>query len=219
MSPAVSPARQAARLWKALGAPRGAASALVSGPDGFDLARAVKEALAPDALTLMHPDSPPPRARFTTTAETLEALAASRPAGFDLIVAVGGIEQGELSEVRARVAALRGLLAPGGALVLGVDTLAAPDAETGFEPLLFPNLARAGDLGETARARAPLPASAWLMLVQAAGLNVEAADGEGAQALPEALMREHGARLAAYDSGELAAGRLVLLARAPGDPS
>ena len=219
MSPAVSPVRKAARLWKALGAPRNAASALAFGPDGFDLARAVNEALRPDALTLIHPDSPPPRARFATTAESLEALAASRPAGFDLIVASGGIERGELSEVRARVAALRGLLTPGGALVLSVDTLAAPDAETGFEPLLFPHLVRAGDLGEVAQARAPLPASAWLMLVQAAGLHVDAADGAGAQVLPEALTSGHGARLAAYDSVELAVGRLVLLARAPGDPS
>lgn len=219
MSSAASPVRKAARLWKALGAPRNAASALVSGPDGFDLARAVNEALTPAALTLMHPDSPPPRARFGTTAETLESLAASRPAGFDLIVAAGGIDQGDLSEVRARILALRALLAPGGALVLSIDTLAAPDAETGFEPLLFPHLAGAGDLGETAQSRAPAPASAWLMLVQAVGLHVDATDGEGAQILPEALTGGHGARLAAYDPGELRTGRLVLLARMPGESS
>lgn len=219
MSPAPSPPLARMRACKALGAPSGALSALAFGPGGFDLARAVNTVLSPRNLILMHPDARPPRARFETTAETLDDLAASRPGAFDLIVAAGGAEEGVLSEVRARIGALRDLLTAGGALVLDVETLAAPDAESAFDGLLFPHLARAGDLGDGLQARAPLPASAWRMMLIAAGLDVLAEGGRAAQTLPQSLTDMHGVRLDAYDSEELATGSMILIAAKRGASS
>lgn len=220
MSPAPSPPLARMRACKALGAPSGALSALVFGPGGFDLARAVNTVLSPRTLILMHPEARPPRARFETTTETLHDLAASRPGAFDLVVAAGGAEEGPLSEVRATIGALRDLLTPDGTLVLGLETLASPDDETGaFDGLLFPHLARAGDLGDGLQARAPLPASAWRMMLIAAGLDVLAEGGRGAQTLPQSLTDMHGIRLDAYDPEELATGSMILIAAKRGASS
>jgi hypothetical protein len=215
MSPALSPVKGLVKTWKSLGAPSGARTVLALGPQGPDLARAAHDALAPGALTLLHPDRPPPRARFDTTPDSLTDLAAARPGAFDLILAGGGLETGDLSHVRDRLGALVALLAPAGVLAVTIDTLAAPVA-AGFDPLLFPHLARAGELGENPAIRAPLSAAAWLLLIRAAGLTVEAADGLGGQSLPPDYAELHAARLAAYDPVELGTGTLRLILRKSG---
>ncbi|MBA3999710.1 hypothetical protein [Brevundimonas sp.] len=216
MSPALSPVKGLVKTWKALGAPSGAGTVLASGPQGPDLARAVQEALAPGSLTLLHPDRPPPRARFDTIPDSLTDLATTRPGGFDLILAGGGLETGDLSHVRDRLVALADLLAPAGVLALAIDTLAAP-VGADFDALLFPHLARAGELGEDLPIRAPLPAAGWMLLIRATGLELEAADGLGGQTLPRDYADLHGARLAAYDPVELTTGTLRLILRKPGD--
>ena len=199
MSPALSPVKRLVKAWKTLGAPSGAGAVLALGPQGPDLARAVQEALAPGALTLLHPDGPPPRARFDTTPDSLADLAAARPGAFDLILAGGGLETGDLSHARDRLKALVELLAPAGVLAVAIDTLAAPTAAD-FDALLFPHLVRSGELGETLPVRAPLPA----------------ADGLGGQSLPPDFAGLHAARLAAYDPVELTTGAMRLILRKSG---
>lgn len=216
MSPAMSPVKALVKTWKALGAPSGARTVLAFGPQGPDLARAAQEAMAPGSLTLLHPDRPPPRARFETTPESLTDLAAVRPGAFDLILAGGGLETGDLSHIRDRLVALVDLMAPAGVLAVAIDTLAAPVA-AGLDSLLFPHLARAGDLGEDLPIRAPLPAAAWMLLISASGLTPQAADGLGAQTLPGDYADLHGARLAAYDPVELTTGTLRLILQKSGD--
>jgi hypothetical protein len=216
MSPALSPVKALVRTWKSLGAPSGAGVVLAFGPQGPDLARAAQEALTPGSLTLLHPDRPPPRARFDTAPDSLADLAAARPGAFDLILAGGGLETGDLSHVRDRLEAVVDLLAPAGVLAVAIDTLAAPVAAE-FDSLLFPHLARTGELGEDLPIRAPLPAAAWMLLIRASGLTLEAADGFGGQSLPRDYADLHAARLAAYDPVELATGTLRLILRKSGD--
>ena len=102
MSPALSSTQALTRAWKGLGAPRSNGDALAMGPEGFELARAVRETLAPGQLVLLHPDPPPARARFTTATD-LDQLVRERPASFDLAAASGGLETGDLAEVRDRL--------------------------------------------------------------------------------------------------------------------
>ncbi|MFT4953737.1 MAG: hypothetical protein ACI8U3_000099 [Brevundimonas sp.] len=215
MSPA-SPVQSLARRWKSLGAPTGVENALVFGPQGADLARAVQTALSPGSLTLLHPDPPPPRARFRTDPATLTDLAAVRPGAFDLIVAGGGLEIGGLSQVRSRLAALAELLTEDGVLAAEIQTFAAPGPDEDFDALLFPHLARAGELEDGRAARAPLTAASWTLLLRSAGLHPAALDGVGAQRLPQELGLLHSARLAAYDPVELSTGALRLVARKAG---
>lgn len=211
-------ARALVRRWKALGAPVGAPRALAMGPQGHELARAVMDTLSPAELVLLHPTPAAARARFRTEAGDLATLSQSDADGFDLILVGGGLEAGDLAAVSDAAGRLGELLRPGGGLALIVDTLAAPlpgESGDGFDHLLFPQLAASGELGEAAAARAPLPASAWRLLLQGAGLKVEqlqAAD----DGLPETLTIDHGARLAIYDAQELTFGRLNVLASKPG---
>lgn len=215
MSPALSPAKQGVRTLKSLGAPTRAARVLALGPGGFDLARAALDGLDPGALTLVHPGPPPPRARFDTTADSLAELAAARPGGFDLVLASGALETSGLGRIRTDLGHMTTLLAPRGALALIIDTLGAPDAEGGFDALLFPHLSRQGALGDTPRTL--LPAAAWMLLLQSLDLDVQAVQGLGEQEAAPELFDRHAARLDLYDAGELATGRLHLIARKRGD--
>src|SRR5690606_35976596 len=134
----------------------------------------------------------------------LDQLTRERPGAFDLAAASGVLETGDLSEVRDRLTCIVTLLKPGGVLAAAIDTLAAPDPDDGsYDLLLFPHLARRGELGEALRVRAPLPASAWRALIQAAGFEILAVDGARGQRLPPDLQSMHEARLAAYDAVEL----------------
>ena len=74
MSSAITPTKALVRAWKGLGAPEAANHALVTGPHGLDLARAVRDELAPASLVLVHPDAPPARSRFETTSADLSQL-------------------------------------------------------------------------------------------------------------------------------------------------
>ena len=214
MSSAITPTKALVRAWKGLGAPEAANHALVTGPHGLDLARAVRDELAPASLVLVHPDAPPARSRFETTSADLSQLSGSQPEAFDLIAVGGGLESGDLSLVRDRVRNIALLLKPGGVLAAAIDALAAPDAEQGsYDHLLFPHLARAGDLGDEMQSRAPLPASAWRALLQASGFEITALYGARGQMLPPDFRATHEARLAAYDDMELAGGALRLVAR------
>ena len=155
MSPALSSTQALTRAWKGLGAPGGSGDALAMGPEGFELARAVRETLAPGQLVLLPPDPPPARARFTTVTD-LDQLVRDRPGSFDLVTASGGLETGDLAEVRDRLRQVASLLKPGGVLAAAIDTLTAPDPHQGaYDLLLFPHLARSGELGEVIQARAP----------------------------------------------------------------
>ena len=213
MSSAITPTKALVRAWKGLGAPEAANHALVTGPHGLDLARAVRDELAPASLVLVHPDAPPARSRFETTSADLSQLSASQPGAFDLIVVGGGLESGDLSTVRDRVRDVSRLLKPGGVLAAAIDAFAAPDAEQGsYDHLLFPHLARAGDLGDEMQTRALLPASAWRALLQAAGFEITALYGARGQMLPPDFQTTHEARLASYDGIELAGGALRLIA-------
>lgn len=213
MSPAVTPERVLSRTWKHLGAPAEAPSALVMESEGWDLARAVRDELAPRDLLLMHPEKPPARSRFHTTPATLAELALERPAAFDL-VAVGGLQSGTLSEVRRRLVHIARLLKPGGVLAAALETFAAPDPGPGaHDHLLFPHLTRTGDLGEDLRTRALLPWAAWTALIQTAGFDIVSVEGLHGQILPQDFRTTHQARLAAYDDAELAHGTLQIVAR------
>ena len=219
MSPALSSTQALTRAWKGLGAPGGSGDALAMGAEGFELARAVRETLAPGQLVLLHPDPPPARARFTTVTD-LDQLVRDRPGSFDLVTASGGLETGDLAEVRDRLRQVASLLKPGGVLAAAIDTLTAPDPHQGaYDHLLFPHLARSGELGEVIQARAPLPASAWRALVQSAGFEVIALDGARGQMLPADFRAMHEARLAVYDDIELTGGSLRLVARKTGGAS
>src|SRR5690606_10913976 len=211
-------ARALVRGWKTLGAPVGAPRALAIGPQGHELARAVMDTLSPAELVLLHPAPAAARARFRSEAGDLATLSQSDAGGFDLILVGGGLEAGDLASVSDAVGRLGAILRPGGGLALIVDTLAAPlPGETGdaFDHLLFPHLAASGELGEAGAARAPLPASAWRLLLQRAGLKVAQMQAANA-GLPEAMSVDHGARLAIYDAQELTFGRLNILASKPG---
>lgn len=210
-------ARARVQAWKALGAPSGAASALVLDDQGLDLARAVAEVLKPKSLILAHEGPAPGKAAFQTTPQDLLELAADRPAAFDLVL-MSGLNQGALSDIAARVSALRDLLAPGGVLGVHILTLGAPDAESGHEALLFPQMVRTGELGEELQNRAPLPASAWRLLIQASGLQVLSVD-EGNQSFSEAMLAQHGVRLKPYDLRELCVPDLFLIASRHGEKS
>lgn len=218
MSAAMSPTAMLARAWKGLGAPTGGV-ALAMGPQGFELARAVRDVLTPEDLILLHADPAPARSRFTTAAD-LDQLTRERPGAFDLAAASGALETGDLSEVRDRLTFIATLLKPGGVLAAAIDTLAAPDPDDGsYDLLLFPHLARRGELGEALQVRAPLPASAWRALIQAAGFEILAVDGARGQRLPPDFQSMHEARLAAYDAVELMGGSLRFLARRIGGAS
>lgn len=212
-------ARARVRAWKALGAPSGAGAALIVADPGLDLALAVNEVLQPATLTVTHRDPPPAKARFETTPHGPIELAANRPGGFDLILTASVLEQGDLSDVRAHVAALRDLLAPGGVLAASIATLGAPGGAGSHDALLFPHMARAGTLGEDVQFRAPLPASSWALLVQAAGLEVRALDNGPANTLPDTVLARHEPRLSAYDPLELSVADLILVAVKPGERS
>ncbi|MFN3816862.1 hypothetical protein [Brevundimonas sp.] len=215
MSPALSPARKLLRTWKNLGAPIHAGTVLALGPGGFDLARAAQDVLEPGALTLVHPDPAPPRARFKTTSDSLTELAATRPGAFDLVLAAGGLGAASIGGVRDDLGHMVALLAPEGVLALVIDTLGAPDAGGGIDTLLFPHLHRQGDLGDEPRTL--LPAAAWMLLFKAMGLDVQAAEGLGTQEIAPETFARHAARLEIYDSVELATGRLHVIARQRGD--
>ena len=219
MSPSLSSTQALTRAWKGLGAPRSNGDALAMGPEGFELARAVRETLAPGQVVLLHPDPPPARARFTTATD-LDQLLRERPASFDLAAASGGLETGDLAEVRDRLRHIADLLKPGGVLAAAIETLAAPDPDHGgYDLLLFPHLARSGELGEAMQARAPLPASAWRALVQSAGFEIIALDGARGQRLPVNFRTMHEPRLAVYDDTELTGASLRLVARKTGGAS
>jgi SAM-dependent methyltransferase len=214
MSASLTPTKALVRAWKGLGAPAEASSALVMGSQGADLARAVRDNLSPGTLLLMHAKPPPARSHFETTPVDLPTLARERPASFDLVAVGDGLESGDLVEVRERLQDIAGLLRPGGVLAAAVEAMAAPDSRRGsYEHLLFPHLARAGELGDEIQARAPLPVSAWRALVHAAGFEIIALDGARGQMLPADFQTMHEARLAAYDERELAGGSLRLIAR------
>lgn len=219
MSPAVTPERALSRTWKRLGAPTGAPSALVMGPQGLELARAVRDELSPATLVLMHAEAPPARSRFTTTPVDLSDLAQQRPRGFDL-VAAAGLHAGDLASARQRLAHIAGVLKPGGLLAAVVETLAAPDPDSGgYDHLLFPHLVRSGDLGEDLRTRTLLPAAAWCALIRTVGFDIVAVEGVGGQSLPPDFAAMHRARLASYDHEELSCGSLQLIARRTEDDS
>ena len=212
-------ARIVVRSLKNLGLPVSSERALASGPQGHALARAIIEILDPSELILIHPNRASARSRFTTTDAELSSLASAEPKSRDLILIGGGAERGELSAVRQSVEASARLLRPGGWCAIRIDTVAAPGSGAPGEELdalLFPQLAQTGALGEAAQARAPLPASAWMLMLQAAGLEIIA---ETATTQPEELygaITEHATRLAVYDGGELDRPRLYVLARKPG---
>ena len=166
---------------------------------------------------LIHPDSPPSRSRFETTSEDLTTVAQSHAGAFDLVAVGGGLENGDLSEVRERVLALADVLKSGGALAAAVEAMAAPASETrSWDHLLFPHLARSGDLGDAVQSRALVPPSAWRALLQAAGFEILAMDGARGQMLPSDFLQMHEPRLAAYDAVELTGGALRLVARKKG---
>lgn len=201
-----------ARAMRDLGAPREAGRALVLGGDSLELARALKTALKPRAVIVRHDGPRPARSRLELVQGDLPQLAATDAAPFDLILAVDALD-GALGAVAARVRALRDLLAPGGVALLALDTLGAPPRGEGAGPhdlILFPECAAAGELGEAEAVRIPLPASAWRLLLEAAGLTVLAAHGQDASP-PEHVRIDHAPRLALYDAGELAAGAMLFL--------
>ena len=216
-APIAAAAKAQVETWKTLGATSGAQRALALGRHGPDLARAVLADLSPADLILLHQGAAP-RGRFQTSSQPLSDLAQETPGAFDLILVDGVLEEGDLSDVRNRARNLHRLLAPGGVLAATIETLAAPlEGEARpFDILLFPHLARAGDMGETAQTRPPLSASAWRALLQATGFEITGVHGIGDQTLPQDFIDAHGARLAAYDAGELASGRLALVARKGG---
>ncbi|MEH6663768.1 MAG: hypothetical protein V7678_02860, partial [Brevundimonas sp.] len=199
------------RTWKALGAPGRAASVLAFGSPGLNLARAARELLEPEALTVMHAEPAPPRVPFDVTPETLAGLAATRPGAFDLILAGGGLDAGSLGRIRDDLVHAAALLAPRGVLALAVDTLGAPDAGGGVDAVLFPHLSWRGDLDETPRAL--LPAASWMLLFRSLDLDVHAAQGFGAQGVPANVLDRHAGRLEIYDRDELMTGRLHLIIR------
>lgn len=216
MSPAVSPVQALVKCWKAMGAPSGAKAALAFGPQGPDLARAVHTVLNPGALTLLHPERAPPRARFETTPQSIPDLAAERPGAFDLILAGGALDSGDLFQVRERLKNLVDLLAYGGVLAAEILTFCAPGPDGDFDALLFPHLARSGELGDDRQAPCPLTAASWSLVFGAAGLDLEKLDGVGGQALHPDLASLHMGRLAAYDPVELTTGALRIIARKRG---
>ena len=119
-----------------------------------------------------------------------------------------------------RLRHIAALLKPGGVLAAAIETLAAPDPDHGdYDLLLFPHLARSGELGEAMQARAPLPASAWRALVQSAGFEIIALDGARGQRLPVDFRSMHEPRLAVYDDTELTGASLRLVARKTGGAS
>ena len=188
-APIAAAAKAQVETWKTLGATSGAQRALALGRCGPDLARAVLADLSPADLILLHQGAAP-RGRFQTSSQPLSDLAQETPGAFDLILVDGVLEEGDLSDVRNRARNLHRLLAPGGVL--------------------------AGDMGDTAQTRPPLSASAWRALLQATGFEITGVHGIGDQTLPQDFIDAHGARLAAYDAGELASGRLALVARKGG---
>lgn len=212
-------AKALVRTLRDLGAPRRAERALAAGPQGHDLARAVAEILAPAELILLHPTPASARARFRCLPDDLASISHSEPESRDLILLGGGFEASELAFIRELIAASVTLLRPGGMLAAAIDTLAAPAPDASgetFDHLLFPQLAQQGALGEIAQARAPLPAGAWMLMLQGAGFEVIAETVAEQTEDLDRLMAEHAARLATYDRLELAQGRVHVLARKPG---
>lgn len=216
MSPAASPVQTLVKRWKAMGASSGAKAVLAFGPQGPDLARAAQTVLNPEALTLLHSDRAPPRARFETTPQSIPDLAEERPGAFDLILAGGALDSGDLFHVRGRLHAIVDLLADGGVLAAEIRTFCANGPGGDFDALLFPHLARSGELSDDRPGLCPLTAASWSLLLGAAGLNLEKLDGIGQQTLPPDLASLHMARLAAYDPVELTTGALRLIARKRG---
>lgn len=215
-------AKALVRALRSLGAPRQAERALASGPQGHDLARAITEILAPAELMLLHPISAPTRARFRTTSDDFPAIARMEPDSRDLILVGGGLEAGELASVRDTIMASARLLRPRGVLAAVIDTLAAPISEgTGqsFNALLSPQLARQGAFGDTAQARAPLSAGAWMLLLQCAGFEVVAGLVAEQPKEFDRVIEEHSTRFSVYDRQELSQGRLHFLARKAGEPT
>ncbi|MFN4297164.1 MAG: hypothetical protein ACK4FB_10010 [Brevundimonas sp.] len=215
MSPSLSPERKIARTWKALGAPVETEAVLAFGPRGIELARAAHEILQPRALTLLHDGPPPARARFDTCPDTLAQIAAARPGAFDLVLAGGGLETASLGRIRDDLGRIVEILRPGGTLAAVIDTLGAPDPDGACDALLFPHLARQGELGDEPRTL--LPAAAWILLFQTIGLEIRSVQGLGEQEMSPDMVERHAARLQIYDSGELGTGRLHLVAGKPGD--
>ena len=199
--------------WKALGVPAGALNALVYAPDGIEIARAISSGLTPQRLVLLHPDRPPPKARFETTAEALEQLVQRHAGEYDLIACGPGWDLGDLSRLRSNLVAMHGLLAPEGTLVGEIATFAAPQGDGDFNDLLFPHLVRTGDLDLERQARPALTVSSWLLLLQSAGFDPLAVEGLGVQSLPPEFVDLHKPRLALFDAAELATGVLRFAAR------
>ena len=195
------------QTWKALGAPIGANNALVCAPDGVDIARTIKSALSPSRLLFLHSELPPPKARFETTGQSLEQLAQIQAGEYDLMACGPGWELGDLSQIRSRLAAIHILLAPDGILVGEIATFAAPHHDGDFNDLLFPHLARAGELNSDRQVRPALTASSWLLLLQSAGFHLQAVDNAG-QSLPSDFVDLHKPRLAVFDAVELTTGVL-----------
>lgn len=213
-------AKALVRALRDLGAPRQVKHAIAGGPQGHDLARAVVEILAPAELVLLHQAPASARSRFRTSPEDLSNIAQAEPKSRDLILIGGGLETGELEFVRKTIVASAGLLKAGAFLATSIDTLAAPgSAPDDFDPLLFPQLAQQGVLGDAARARAPLPAAAWMLMLRDAGLEIVAERVAEQTEHVDRLMGEHVSRLAVYDRQELARGALHVLARKTGGPA
>ena len=201
------------QTWKALGAPTGANNALVCAQDGVDIARTIKSSLSPARLLLLDSQPPPPKARFETTDQSLEQLAQVQAGEYDLVACGPGWELGDLSQIRSRLSAIHTLLAPDGILVGEIATFAAPHGDGDFNDLLFPHLARAGELTPDRQIRPALTASSWMLLIQSSGFHPHAVDDAGGQSLPLDFVDLHKARLAAFDAVELTTGVLRFAAR------
>lgn len=199
---------------RALGALLGGAAAghvLVVGREADGLAEAAAE-LSPTSVTVL----------AEPTVESLTALHGAkagrrRSPGYDLVVVGGGLDRGPAHEARERLAALPGLLAPGGRILAAIETFAHAAALPGVGPhdaLLFPERARAGALGSGHAQRTPVPASGWLLLLRGAGITVGAVRGHGDQSLPEGLIELHAERLEVFDAGEASSGLILIDGRA-----
>lgn len=190
---------------------KAAGHVLVIGRESAGLADAAK-ALSPTSVAVLADPTP----------EALTALhgvkaGRRRSAGYDTVVIGGGLDRGPAHLARERLAALPGLLAPGGRVLMAVETFAyaAPLPGVGaYDALLFPERARAGALGTGHVERTPVPASGWLLLLQGAGIAVDAVQGHGDQPLPDDLIARHAERLEVFDPGEVASGLILVGGRA-----
>lgn len=159
----------------------------------------------------------------TTLVEAARSTIGLKPSqeggeGQDVVITGAHLDQAALSALPRRLAEVRAALKSDGLLIARLRTFSAPEAKPqdggAWDHLLFPAMTRSGEIAGVAAGLTPLFISGWVMALETAGFRLLALAGPNGEATAETLLGRHAERLAVFDTREIAATELLVIARA-----